>query len=248
MGAPADEKRYKIYIERLRKSHLGLIPWNKGKKTGPLSDKHKQKISDAHKGKLPKNFKLLHSSEMREKARLANRGKRRSEKTRKKMSQAQMDKQNSLGIIPWNKGKTAKTDERVRRMTEAHKGQIPWNKGKTGVYSKKTLKNILRRRTPSSLEKKFQKIIDEYHLPYKYVGDGAFIIGHYNPDFINTNDEKIAVEVYARYYKLKNNETIEQWKEKRNRVFARYDWRVIYFEGTQIEENKILEILKGKSP
>jgi len=223
----------------------GLIPWNKGKKTGSLSEEHRQKISKSHKGNLPKNLTLLHSPEMRRKAGLANRGKKRSDETRKRISKALMGNRNALGAIPWHKGLTNETDERMRHMSEAHKGHIPWNKGKTGVYSKEAMKNILRRRIPSSLEKKFQKIIDEYHLLYKYVGDGSFIIGHYNPDFVNTNNKKIAIEVYAKYHKLKNNETIEQWKEERNKVFAKYGWKIIYFDETQIDENKILAILKG---
>lgn len=209
MGAPIDKERYKIYIKRLRKSHLGLIPWNKGKTTGPLSEERKRKMSNAKKGKLPKNFALLHSPEMRRKAALANRGKKRSDETRKKMSQAQMGNRNSLGAVPWSKGLTKETDKRIKHISEINKGHIPWNKGKTEVYSKKAMKNILRRRIPSSLEKRFQKIIDKYHLPYKYVGNGEFTIGHYNPDFINTNSEKIAIEVYAKYYKLRNNKTIE---------------------------------------
>lgn len=244
MGAPADKRRYKIYIERLRKSHLGLIPWNKGKKTGPLSEEHRQKISEGHKGKLPKNFVLLHSPEIRKRAGLANRGGKRSDETRKKMSQAQMGNRNSLGAAPWSKGLTKETDERVKHISDANKGRMPWNKGKTGIYSKEVMKNILRRRIPSSLEKTFQKIIDKYHLPYKYVGDGTFIIGHYNPDFVNTNNEKIAIEVYVKYHKLRNNKTIGQWKEERNKVFAKYGWKIFYFDETQVNENKILAILK----
>ena len=36
--------------QRLSESHKGIIPWNKGKKTGPLSKEHKQNLSDANKG------------------------------------------------------------------------------------------------------------------------------------------------------------------------------------------------------
>ena len=50
------------------------------------------------------------------------------------------------GQIPWNKGLTKETDERVRKYVElgsvSKKGQVPWNKGKTGVYSEETIKSI----------------------------------------------------------------------------------------------------------
>lgn len=35
------------------------IPWNKGLKTGKLSETHRKNISDANKGKTPKNFKMM---------------------------------------------------------------------------------------------------------------------------------------------------------------------------------------------
>ena len=48
------------------------------------------------------------------------------------------------------------------------------------VRSKEELiKVCLRRRIPSSLEEQFQRIIDKYDLPYRYVGNGAFILGSY---------------------------------------------------------------------
>ena len=124
----------------------------------------------------------------------------------------------------------------VRNNSEAHKNPSP-----------ETLKRILHRRIPSSLEEKFQSIIDKHNLPYKFVGNGSFTIGSYNPDFINTNSEKIAVEVYARYYKLRNHISIKKWKEERNKVFREYGWQIIYFDETQVNKNNVLNILsKGE--
>lgn len=33
-------------------------------------------------------------------------------------------------VIPWNKGKTKETDERLRKISEQNKGQVSWLKGK----------------------------------------------------------------------------------------------------------------------
>jgi len=104
----------------------------------------------------------------------------------------------------------------------------------------------LHRRIPSSLEKKFQTIIDKYNLPYKFVGNGKFTIGHYNPDFININSEKIAIEVYARYYKLRCNKSIEKWKRERGEIFQEYGWSIIYFNEIEVNnEEYVLKILGG---
>ncbi len=105
---------------------------------------------------------------------------------------------------------------------------------------------MLTRRIPSSLEEKFQKIADKYSLPYKYVGNGEFFIEKCNPDFINTNSEKIAIEVYARFYKEIGNRTIEDWKRKRAKVFNKYGWEIVYFDETEVNEKNILEKLGGK--
>lgn len=118
-------------------------------------------------------------------------------------------------------------------------------KRKLQIITKESIRKTLTRRLPTSLEYKFQKIINKNNLPYKYVGDGKFFIERYNPDFINTNSRKIAIEVYAKYYKLRHDKTIEDWKNKRNKVFKNYGWNLIYFDETEVNEDCILKILGG---
>lgn len=175
------------------------------------------------------------------------------------------------GQVPWNKGikidkekypnyghQKPHSNKTKETFSKSRKGRIPWNKGKNGIYSKETLekmrqasknpspetlRKILHRRIPTSLEEKFQAIINKYNLPYKFVGDGSFILGSYNPDFINVNSEKIAIEVYAKYHKIKNHKNIDEWKEERTEVFRKYGWKIIYFDETQINKDKILSKL-----
>lgn len=106
------------------------------------------------------------------------------------------------------------------------------------------LKKVLRRRIPTGLEIKFQSIVDKYGLPYKYVGNGSFILGGKCPDFINTNNEKIAIEVYARYHKRWPDKTIEEWKMERSKVFEKYGWKIIYFDEIEVNEKNVLEKIK----
>lgn len=58
-------------------------------------------------------------------------GKKQSEETKRKISEAKKGKK--LKGVFWAKGKTKETDERIRRASEAKKGKTPWNKGKKGL-------------------------------------------------------------------------------------------------------------------
>jgi len=176
------------------------------------------------------------------------------------------------GGTPWNKGKgTAVKKERFLNDAKFKKGMKPWNTGKpwseevlikmrgrhqseeskakmskshTGKkLTAEHIRKCLSRRTPTSLEMKFQGIIDKNGLPYKFVGDGSFMIGRKNPDFININGEKTAIEVYARYYKLRHAETVQEWKEERQRVFGEYGWTAIFFDETQVNEENVMRQL-----
>ena len=111
------------------------------------------------------------------------------------------------------------------------------------ILTKEHIRNSLRRREISSLEKKFNDIVFENNLPYKFVGNGNFFIERKNPDFINTNGEKIAVEVYAKYYKLRNNISIDEWKENRQKIFNEYGWKIIFFDETEVNEENVIRKL-----
>jgi G:T-mismatch repair DNA endonuclease (very short patch repair protein) len=65
-------------------------------------------------------------------------------------------------------------------------------------FRRKRLKALCRK--PTKPERQLVKIIEEHNLPYKYVGDGSFIIEGFNPDFINTNGEKHIIEVFGRVW------------------------------------------------
>jgi len=150
----------------------GHIPWIKGKTMGSLCEERKAKISKALTGRIV------------------------SKETREKMSEAHK------GQISWAKGKKFSAEHK-RKLSEnnarywlgKHRSEETRSKmslaGKGKKHSAERIKKILHRRIPTSLEDKFQKIIDKYNLPYKYVGDGKFFIERYNPDFINTNNEKM---------------------------------------------------------
>ena len=99
---------------------------------------------------------------------------------------------NKRGLqVAWNKGITMpRISERMKGANNPHYGKPAWNKGKP--WSEEIIKKIVTSLNlkPSSYEKRVSNLIHKYNLPYKYTGDGSFLIGYKNPDFININSEK----------------------------------------------------------
>jgi len=103
-------------------------------------------------------------------------------------------------------------------------------------------KKCLKRRIPSSLEIKMIGLIKKFNLPYIFVGNGKFWIENCNPDFINCNGEKNAIEVFNREHKEKFRGGIDEWKVKREKIFRKYGWKILFFDETDVNENIIEKI------
>lgn len=243
--------------KNLSLSHKSQIPWCKGKK---LTEEHRKKLSESHKGipsamkgkRLPEGWRK-HLSESHKGYKYPP--DREGYWQNKKFSKSHRENisKGTKGNLKcgWNRGLTKYTDERMAKVAESFRDKhfSPGTEFKKGhnkgvKYSDERIKNSLRRRIPTSLENRFQNIINKHSLPYKYVGNGTFIIAGYNPDFINVDGKKIAVEVYSRYYKNRNNKSIDQWKEDRQKRFKKYGWTIIFFDESQVKEDYALGVLK----
>ena len=82
---------------------------------------------------------------------------------------------------------------------------------------------LSKRIRPNKPEKIFIELIEKNKLPFKYVGDGSYMVENKNPDFIS-NDENYIIEIFGDYYHDENrrklfysrtyNGTIQYYKEK----------------------------------
>lgn len=108
------------------------------------------------------------------------------------------------------------------------------------------IKKSLGHQGKSTLEIKFEDIVNKLGLPYKFVGNGEIIIARKCPDFINSKGKKIAIEVFYRKHKELFRNGLEEWKAERARIFTENGWKIIFFDETQVNEQAVKTVLSGE--
>jgi very-short-patch-repair endonuclease len=137
--------------------------------------------------------------------------------------------------------KTKTLEYKKMRSTNA---LLLWQKTE---YRDKIIKSILKGllKRPTSYEKKISELCIENNLPFIYTGDGTFLIGYKNPDFVNKK-EKIAIEVYYSYFKIRDFGSCENYEKQRKEYFDKYGWKVIFIRKEDIVDNNWKEICLNK--
>jgi len=100
------------------------------------------------------------------------------------------------GMKPWNTG-LQKSGMSGKRLSEETKRKIA-KANNIPEYIRKRQKALHKK--PTRPEKKLIKIMVQNSLPFRYVGDGEEIIGHFNPDFIHARGERKVIEVFGRLF------------------------------------------------
>lgn len=177
----------------LSKARRGFIPWNKG--LTKEIDARVKKSAETLRNAIKINKKVIFSI-----------------KRRKNMSLAQIGRHPSTEFKIGNKinlGKhhSKKTIKKISKSLKGRKNIVHSNFMKRlwsdSNYVRKQIKSRFKRPTKPELE--LINIIKQNRLPYKYVGDGEFILGGKCPDFLNVNGQKKVIEVFGDYWHKNDN-------------------------------------------
>jgi hypothetical protein len=200
----------------------GYVPWNKGLN---------KELDIRVKNMCEKSGRTLRKLYGEKKLKPYMLGRNQPEETKKKISETEKALYAKGKRIPYWLGKK-------NHFVSAANIRNWENK----EYREMVIKNTLKasRRRPTSLEKQMIEIIKKRNLPYKYVGDGSFLIGYKNPDFVNINGQKICIEVANRFHHDM------KWARNRIKHFNKLGWKcLIFFENRKnnLNEEQIIKKL-----
>lgn len=108
-----------------------------------------------------------------------------------------------------------------------------------------SLKGLFKR--PVKTELILNNLLQESFLnEWKYTGDGSFLIGYKNPDFININGKKICIEIYLPYFKIRDFESCENYEKLRSNHFEEYGWKTIFVKSNELNnQNELINKIKN---
>lgn len=139
-----------------------------------------------------------------------------------------------------------KKGQRISPATEFTRERVQgWWKDPN--YREKVIRGWLRQRRPTKPEAVLIDIISKYSLPFTYTGDGSFILEGLNPDFIECNGRKIAIDVFGDYWHTLKADRESYTEDGRKTIFAKYGWKLIVIWEHQIksmDEKEIVQLLE----
>ena len=228
--------RTKEIKEKISKSvsENAIINPNYGFRNKKHSEESKLKMSKTRTGRTSWNKGKTglqhHTQKSIDKIRAGNLNKKVSEETKNKIRLANLGKHLS-----------EETKRKIGAKCSITTKQLWQNPEYREKVIKNTLKSLFIR--PTSLEKRMINIIQKYNLPYKYTGDGSFLIGWKNPDFINTNGKKICVEVRPKCMcHIWNKCSPNEYEKKQKEHYSKYGWKCIVVWEEELNEKNIVQL------
>jgi len=157
--------------------------WSKGKK---FSEEHKRKLSESHKGKTSGMKGKEHSDESKRKMSEAHKGLKQDKETIDKrinkirekypnwfnteeinLKRSESMKGKNKGNVPWNKGLTKETDERIKKQAERYISEEEHNNRSIAM-----IKRIKEGKVPKVLfntkpEREFKKYLNDLGIEFE---------------------------------------------------------------------------------
>jgi G:T-mismatch repair DNA endonuclease (very short patch repair protein) len=210
------------YRKKLSQCKLGTKNPQYGKPGHMLGRKHKPETVQLLR---EKSNAYWSNSELREIWRRRQLGKHIPEEVRKKISEA-------------NKGKPKKPHTRATREKLR---KISLNLWKNPIFILKIIKSHVKK--PTKSENKLISIIEKYHIPLKYTGDGKLLIGKCCPDFIDSRGPKKVVELFGEWWhskkrieKLHNRSKGLLTEKGRRSYFKKHGWDLLVIWEHELED------------
>ena len=86
----------------------------------------------------------------------------------------------------------------------------------------------LEKRGITSLEQQIIDIIEKFKLPFKFCGSGGLYIHARCPDFVDTGDKKMLIEVFYEYFKIKQYGSVEEYCKQRYAIFKQHGYETLF--------------------
>lgn len=174
------ETKHKISEANRNPSDVTRGRMSESAKRRGISKETRIKINESLKGRR-------HSEATKKKMSDTHKGKIVTEETKKRMSEAARIRQRKL----W-------ADEYYREMMLPRLREGIKKVHQNEEAQRKRFKSLVKK--PNAPEQILIGIINKHNLPYKYTGNGEFVLGGKCPDFINTNGKKEVIEVFGRVF------------------------------------------------
>ena len=151
-----------------------------------------------------------------------------------------------------HKRKISKANKGKKRTEEAREKVRKARQGKHHTEATKQKIREARKHQPTHHTKPeliFEEICKKHNLPFKYTGNGDFWIENINPDFVDVNGKKIAVEVFGDYW----HSPLLQWDlredrtlDYRKKILKKYGWKLIVFWESDLKRKDVEQfVLSG---
>lgn len=182
-----------------------------------FSGAHRKRLSESAKARKP----VPQTKEWILKRVESLKGKKRSEESRKRMSEARkgivFSEEHKKHLSESLKGRTLSDDAKrhlsdlyrgVKRKPLSEKTKRKMSETKKKQYQDLGFKNRMVQSSrlglhirPNKVEMRLSEFLNnQYPGEWKYVGDGSFVIAGKNPDFININGRKLIIELFGDYW------------------------------------------------